>query len=414
VLLPLGDASANPTDAAGLGALAQQVGQEQALWAGPSPALLDVGVKADADSVTATWTFDRPGALIPVAALLAGQGGYPVKLSSEVVRLPGGSPEGPLALAKASQFAITFPIRNIFPCRYVATGEPALPTFTAPFDVKVATEISFLALSSSAPKEILTVAGTGLTSYLSSAVGDLEPFTNQRLPFSMAGDRYDLAAAHALLTQSLSNASNGQDLPNPLLQQVQARVDWYTWRPWIDDEEVSRRGGALASVALALRPRPDDRLSAAMLEAGLSAQRGLDRWKQWRGEIKQLPVHLETMEELRKSVFGSSQDPLFQEVSSPVRYCSAERISIAEKNGKHLLGWFSVSGQPGALELFSPLPLKFGATQNLKSYRIGHSGSIWIVHYAPKDAGACAIEMVLPSGASLPAWSLPVYEETSH
>lgn len=418
VLLPQGDLAAGPTHAAGLGALSTRIAQNQALWSGPAPRLVDLKTEADTQSVTATWTFDRPGALIPVAASLAAFGGYPLKVQSPVARLEGDSPEGPLMLCKTETLKIRFPIREWPACRYLATGPATEAVKGGPLDVPGAVETAFQNLSASLDPSGRTAAGGSLMSYLSSAKMELEPATGQRLPYDASGAGYDLAAAHALLTQAVAASNSSPDLPNPLLSAIQARVDWYTWSPWNIPEDIARRGSALGGLAFAMRPEAEQRLWAGILQAGLSAERGRDLWRHWRGDLAQMPAHLEAMEALRKPLFAldapAAEGSELQLLSSPLRLCSGPPLAIDDRSGKRMLTWTALSSDTSELELESPYALKLGGTQNLQSASLEVHGSRYLVRFKPKDVGACALELVMPPAAPpIPAASPIRYDEAS-
>ena len=63
------------------------------------------------------------------------------------------------------------------------------------------------------------------------------------------------------------------------------------------------------------------------------------------------------------------------------------------------------------MEIDSPIPLKFGASKNLASYRIDRVGTEWLIFFKPKDSGACALELKLPEGVSPFGGNLPRFVE---
>ena len=413
-LLPLGEDNVAPATAAGLGSLTQQVAENSALWTGPGPTLVDTHVADDDSAVTVTWTFDKPGALVPGAALLAGFGGDPLSVTSSIAQLPEPTSQGPVAVTREPKLVIRFPIRPWPGCRYLALGEAAS---TQESGVAGVVDSAFGVLASSADSAALSAAGAELMQFLSSSHGDPEPLTNQNLPYGADGTNYDLAAANALLTQSLSIANGTPDLQNPLLSEVFARVDAYSWMPAKMGDDRARRGAALAAVAFAMREDPNQRLIGAMLQAGLSAERGLDLWRYWRGDITVLPKRLEPLDGFRRNLFvlkgGRVEDQLFDLVTSPVRVCGPLPVSLTNVSGKTMLTWTNLDAKPGELNLSSELAIKFGAAQNLSTYKAEHKGLDWTIRFTPKDAGACALELILPPGAQAPPAGVPPYSESS-
>ena len=80
-----------------------------------------------------------------------------------------------------------------------------------------------------------------------------------------------------------------------------------------------------------------------------------------------------------------------------------------------MLTWMSLDAAPGVLAFSSETALKFGASQNLQSVKVQHQGTNWEVDFTPKAAGACGLEMILPSGGSaIPPVCVPQYAESSH
>ena len=407
VLLPFGLDIQSAATASSLGELAQKVKSEQELWSGHAPTLLGTKITSDSNSITETLTFDRAGALVPRAALVADYGGYPVHVTTNISQLETSGEEGPMAVTREPSLSIRFPLHSWPSCRYLASGALSdLPHGS--LDIAGASELALAALSADFGGEASTSAGASLMAFLSSVHGELEPNTGVHLPYAASGAGYDLAAAHALLTEALAVSNGTPNLQNPLLDEVQARVDPYSWRPWGMDDATWRRASALAAIACEMRPEPEERLQGCILQAGLSAERGLDLWHYWRGDITKLPPHVEVMENLRHSLFVlqgfQTPDPLVSEVFSPLRFCGTGQMTVSQRNGKWFVGWMSLDGKPDDIVLSGPWGLKVGATENLAKYKLASSDGRYRLHVVPTAAGSCALEVILPAGAaSIPA-----------
>lgn len=418
-LLPLGETGADPVNASGLGELTKAIVENQTLWSGAAPSLVDTHLEADSNSLTVTWTFDKAGALVPGAALLAGYGGDSLQITSDIMQLEGSSDDGPIAVTKEPRLSIRFPMRPWPSCRYVALGDVGFSSTPGAVDVPNTVMLAFKDLSCAADSKLLGDSGSGLMSYLASAHGTVEPFSGLHLPYGPDGAGYDLAAAHSLLTQALAVSNGTPNLSNPLLSEVLARVDAYSWRPWNVEDGLWRRASSLASVALAMRPEPKQRLLGAELQAGLSAERGLDLWRHWKGSQTKLPPRLEAMESLRKSLFvlkgAPTPDRLVDMLFSPVRSCGLNPFVCSVQGDRTMLTWMSLDATPGLLAFSSTAALKFGPSQNIQSVKVRHQGTNWEVDFTPKAAGACGLEMILPSGGSaIPPVCVPQYVESSH
>lgn len=416
VLLPLANASASPSNAAGLGALSAKITKLQSLWMGESPKLLSRDIATDQTAVIATWTYDRPGVMVPVAAVLATFGGYNVQILSKIARLEGIDDEGPVELTAEPVFRVRFPIKPFPSCRFLPLGDMPIAGFQSPLNLESAVEAGLLSLGGPVDAKTRADAGASLVGFLSSSAMQTETVTGQRLPYAEAGTGYALTTAHAFLAQALASASGAMETQNPLLSSVQARIDAYTWRPWGVEESESRRALALGALAFAMRSDSESRLYAGMMQAGLSAQRGYGLWRRWRGEVTKLPETLEPMLELRRALFNLSGpaavDDLTAELFSPIRVCTGPSVSAIQKDGRALLTWVALNTNPSEIELSTKLPIRFGAGQNLQAQSVEQHGDSWIVRFTPKDVGACSLELILPPNApSLPAAVAPKYVE---
>lgn len=110
--LPLGFESFGGRDVEGLGRLVRRVRQMEQPWIQPSPRLVNEAIEVTSDAVTVRWTFDRPGALIPPALILAKAGGYPIQTAGEVMGQETWTREGPQAFAPTEILEARLPRRS--------------------------------------------------------------------------------------------------------------------------------------------------------------------------------------------------------------------------------------------------------------------------------------------------------------
>ena len=120
--LPMGIKKISANSAASLGSLAETLRHQESLYAEPAPFVKSLEVQEDRQSVTATWQFDRPGAVIPPAALLSGIGDYPITIQSPTTAIDAPTLDGPLAVCSGKSLTIRFPVRRIPTGRAVAIG----------------------------------------------------------------------------------------------------------------------------------------------------------------------------------------------------------------------------------------------------------------------------------------------------
>ena len=419
VLLPFGLDVRSAVTASSLGELAQKVTADQDLWSGAPPKLLNTKVETDATGITVTWVFDKAGALVPQAALLSGFGGYPLHVTTKISQLETSSEEGPMAITREPNLSIRFPLQAWPKCRYMAFQNGVREMPAAPLDVAGAVKWAFRSLASDFSSDENSVAGQALITFLSHAKGDVEQFTGVRYTYGASGVGYDVTAAHALLTQALSVSNGSPSLQNPLLTETWSRVDSYTWQPWNMDEAIWRRASALGALAFAMRPEAENRLQGAMLQAGLSAERGLDLWHYWRGDITKLPARLEVMENLRRRIFSlqgaAVPDSLVDELFGSIRSCNAQPVTITSAQLNLFLRWKSFDGSPGDLEFIAPKETTFPWKGNLSSMKVTQSGDHFVLHYVPKASGDCFVVVKLVGdGASIPTEDSEPYVEASH
>ena len=112
VVAPLGTQGFSANSAGELGRLVKEVAAEAEVWTEPAPQLLGVQVSDEPTAVTATWTFDRPGALVPTPITLAPYGAYPLKLQSRTRRI-GADSDGPIVVSEDATLTVRMPVRRV-------------------------------------------------------------------------------------------------------------------------------------------------------------------------------------------------------------------------------------------------------------------------------------------------------------
>jgi hypothetical protein len=421
ILAPLGNRPFPTVNAGDLGRLAAQVKTEERLWTQPAPQLTGMKLEEDLTSVTATWTFDRPGALVPPPVFLAALGGYQVRLQSKTRRLGIVTEEGPVEVTEGPELKVRFVVRRIPAGRGLGVGEPTVePIATAsPLDVPSVVELALANLQATRDHQVTRAAESTLTEYLNLAEYQEEPLTGLLLPYQPTGEGLDLAAAHALLLQTTISTSRPSSDENALLTSLVWRRDWYTWSFLCRDSVSARRAAALAAVVGALCPEPERRLDAAMLQAGIAAQRGLEIWRR----RNNLPVRqeswIEPLEDLRWEIFNLQPErPLSgfgRLLMSDLRLYGEESGTLIEREGKLYLQWEAMNVAPVTLTLASGFPIQAQAGQNLTGLDVAQALGFVQLRATPTQAGICEIELTMPEWvAALPRWlPAPRYSEES-
>lgn len=355
--LPLGTAPRPTPSAASMGQLVKDVEPIVEHFSRPAPNLLRLRVVGDMQAVTATWTYDQPLAVAPIAARFAESGGYPIGIDSPLIGTRIQTEEGPCDLVKGTELRIRFPIRRIPTGRALVKGGSAAALGTvSPFDVPSLVELSFENLLGYRDVQTLKTAEDCLTEFLGQAAFKTEPWTGQQLPYEKEGRALDLIAAQGLLCEVMTTVRRGETEPNALLTSLQWRTDWTTWQLNSVDPKVNRRAGAIVAFSGAFSPSPEKRLAAAMLQAGLSAERGLQAWKVRQGLLKTEEPLWETLLELRQAVFGLriAQGPAsdwFKSILGPLRVYGEPAVLYREEDKKGLLEWLSPEPKPNSWTL---------------------------------------------------------------
>ena len=391
--LPFGNRGFATNTAATLGRATAVARENAPLWSAAPPELKEFTVAGNANGVTATWIFDRPGIVVPTAFDLAPAGGYPLSIRSPFRRLAmplgesGERTQTSTVITEGAELSVRFPARELMLGRALGVGV-AMP-------VPVPSGFADVGGIARHALDLLTAGRTPGApdldpAYYESAPSATEPLTGQKLLFEADGRGLDLAAAQALLARCRATADGVYAPPEPQLVSLVWRRDWRTMGFFGVEPGVARRAGALAALAGAFSPDPARRLEGALFEAGLAAGRtranllALDA-----GTAR--PVLAEPFDGLRNSVFArvGRGDPFWTLLASPVRvvgspsFRSPDGVTVAwEADGEFVLG--------SNADLEAPLVREDGG------YRFAGTGSA-------RFAGITG----LPPVVAVPAWDEP-------
>ena len=413
VCLPLGARETELSTAAQLGQAVDVIERDEAFWTQKNPTLLDFRIRSDADGVTAVWTFDRPGALVPVAALLSRAGGYPIQILSGIRETSAELWDGVIAYTTEPKLAITFPVRRVPTGRSLTIGAKD-PLEIEGDDIPALVELALSNLVASTSAGLAGDIDDRLNRYRSAAVYTREPNTGQRHPFAADGAGFDEFAARALLWQSQLHARGEPSAKNEWLRSASSRIDWSTWMPWTSDQVVSRRAAALLAIAGALCQEPERRLMGAMLQAGLCSQRGLRLYRQRRG-YPALPFDLvEPMYSLRAGLYLMGPNAFVRSLVSEVRVLSDTPLSAVLEDGGVAIRWIPSSLRQQELRFLIGRPVSARPIVNLSSLVAFESLGELTLTYRPVSLSECSAALLSPGWVSpLPsAQRIPRYSES--
>ena len=420
VIQPLGTSEVAANSAASLGQLNQRVFENVTIWTQPAPILQNLEVKGDATSVEATWTFDRPGAIVPLGAALASVGGYPVRIQSKIRRLSDWNEEGPIAVCEEPTLKIRFPIRRIPLGRSLTLGKREIAPIgtVSPIDIPSVVELALENLLADRDLPTYQAADDTFTNYLNEAVYTQEPITQQSLPYTDKGVGIDLAACHALLMQAISIGRQASSEANSLLTSVAWRRDAYSWQLAVPDPAIRRRAEALAAIAGVLCSEPERSLEAAMFEAGLAAERGLATLRSRKANQPE-PTFSEPLDDLRQFAFfrdtrQADESAFGKALLSEIRVFGDASLYLL-RVGEAITGqWTATDVNAHQIILASAYPIDF-ELGNMKTLEIERALGLTQVRYVAYQPGPCFANLRrpewakdLPESAKVPRYSEPL------
>jgi hypothetical protein len=252
-----------------------------------------------------------------------------------------------------------------------------------------------------------------LAEYLGQATYTEEPITRQKLPFDGAGSDIDLAAAQAFLMQALSTTAKPASEANSLLTSLAWVQDASSWLPKVNDREKARRAAALAALAGALCPEPDRRLTAALFQAGLAAERGQSIWQRRAGFAKTDKDFLEPLVGIRRGLFGltwpvAESSEFASNLLGPLRLFSDAPVLLTKREDQWLLQWPTLEAKPSSILLAGAYPVEVEPLRNLVKFDTANVLGLLEMRYTPELAGTCEVAVKLPNWAMAPPNAVPV------
>ncbi len=423
VALPQGIQPFATNDVSQLGTLAKAVKDYESFWNQTSPVLSGVSVKQDDQALTAVWSFDKPGAVVPMGALLSNLGGYSPVITSITRRVEAPTDEGPLSFCVDSKLVIRFPLREIPNGRSLTIG-PAksdAPPAVSPFDIPSLVGLALTNLTATGSDVAYSSADGILTDYLVGSKYEQEPVTGQKLPFEADGKGLDVAAAQALLAQALQLSRGVKSEPNAVLTSVLWLQDGLNWSLWCPDPTIGRRATALTAVACALSQDPSIRLQGAMLQAGLAAERGLGIWRlERRWDARPKPL-IEPLQPLRSGLFfldpdRDGEDPFVLSLLSPIRLFKGPGLEAKMDATSVNVTWQHRRNPAEPLIFYSKFPLRFTPVKNLGLLVPTVAGGATTLTYEPELRGTCELSIKIPPSVKVLPATVPVpgYSEPAH
>lgn len=319
--LPNGLAPASGSGVADLGRQVGHIASQEGFWTQPAPVCTSFSASRAPGGIVATWRFDRPGALVPPVIAKARAAGFAIEVRSRSESLGVQDREGKLVRCLAPILSVFFPATAPMQGRALTWADRPIRARTplSPFDAPSVFEVAAANLFAARDTQCFQLADGALADFLVGAPQTVEPVTRVALPFMLEPGALDLAAAQALLMQSLQNAAFDGS-PNAILDSILAAMDAWSWRIAAPIPSSSF-AGSVSALAAWLHPDPQAQAFGAMLYAGMVAE----------------GVASGTLRGVLASAFSSRPtDPFVVALTSPVRIASSHCVLAAPAP----LGWF--------------------------------------------------------------------------
>lgn len=406
VALPYGTMPVSTESISKLGAISALMKRHDRAWWQKSPELDSVTSTQDATSCTVSWTFDQPFAVVPSPVILAPIAGYRVSAQTPLTRLDGFTEEGPLAYCVGNVLTVRFPVRRIGTGRALAVGTPKDESLASvsPFDAKSVAELALHNLMGRRDRVVRSAVADALGAYLADSSAQPEPHTGQPLLYQADGTGLDLVGAAALLSQSKESAESAEPPTNPFLVSLGLRRDWASWSILGVSREKARRAASCAAIASLLTESSVD--EAAVWEAGLAGERGLNIFLRRKGRIAEEAVLAEPLRPVRQSAFftasGQSVPPL---PFSPIRLYGDRAMRITGSSPSYRFAW-NAAAENFSFVLSGPI-VDAVPEQNVESTRVTRFAGIAVIDCVSRAEGEAAITVTVEEGIGLPkmeAW----------
>lgn len=345
VRLPFGKRSVATASAADFGKLVAELRGMLPLLTADAPKPVSSGVTPVPDGYELSVTFDSIGSVVPPAAVAAEAIGLAKVLTPVIENGPVGMP---LCATTELRIFLRAP-GSISPGAPVVIGAIRADT-TSPEDRLLA----YIAGNAT----LADTASLGRQQPLVPMI--TEPFTKTGMPLAPDGSgsyRASLRGAELI----------SQGMAAPFLDAVFAGVDWVTWQPPGTTPQERADTAAALAIAGPYCQSMDNRVLAAMANAGITAPTGFD--------------------EVRNALYGASpKPPWLSALASPVRIMTPGTI------GESTAAGIKVSGRAESIESFdlalsSDQPLEIVGKTNVTRLMTIGADTQTVIRVWPKTSG---------------------------
>ncbi len=414
ICLPFGLDASTSNDVASLGKLAGEIKGHEDVWTRPAPVLQSTSYQADDKGVKVVWRFDKPGAIVPPAAILAKAAGYAVELTSPVLDIGHGTEEGPLVFSQSAEFSMHLPVRAVPMGRSIVQGRLEFkPASVSPLPTSDTVELALASLVGCRSDASATAASRALEEFFSKTAMALEPQSPGRLTYAGDGGGMESTAASALLLQATSTGMPTERRTPALLTSLLLRFDPMDWRLWVDGTARSR-ADAIAGLAAALDGDWATRAAGAMLHAGLAARQVLGRYLKGHGYPGASDTLPDPCGDFSGDLFSvdAPKGAFFRSLLSDVRILSSQELTVTGPPERLELAWPYHRGDEKELILMVGTGSRLIPGPNLGRSAISEVQGVVKLRFEPKGDGICSATLIrsgrpapLPGAAPVPKYS---------
>lgn len=402
VVLPLGLTAASGNDVTTLGELAKRV-QEQLPWLSHlAPTLVSKAEQAGQGTVSVTWRFDGPGAVVNPTLVFARAGGYGLEFLTPVHDSGSATEDGPLVYVNGQTLKVSLPVGQVPQGRAVTLGQHADRKWniTMPPTIAQCYDLALECLLGGRS------AGTATLATHISAELSLRPGTD-----AATGTPIDEAAAYALV--DVAALGEPRTEASRYLMAVTRRQSERTFMVEDPDPVRARRASALGCVALLLERDVSSVTRAALMQAGLSAAIAKASFQRKRGlPVTEVPA-VEPLWPVRRAFFWPSAEnvkrsPVAGMLMSPLRILGPEPVEIAATDSEATVSWTGSLSGPSTLSLICART--FGVRQGMGQApgSVSHTGDTLQLRGLTDKTHKSAVRIVAPSLiAALPLFTVP-------
>jgi hypothetical protein len=265
-----------------------------------------------------------------------------------------------LAYTNEAQLTLEFPLQSMPLGKGLCLDPPpeVAPKERQWLSAGSVAELAMELMSVASPASLDRDADKVRVKFVQEIPSGTEPNTGQSLPYSPDGGFMDLLAAHGMLAEVAAIGESKPGSTAPFLLQTRLKRDWLSWLPVAEDHDVERRAATFAAIGCFLRREPEWRITGALFQAGLAADRGLAQWRTSKGFQAKTPRLLEVLDGLRNGLYSRNSKGIAANWLSPVRIFGVNEVSAEQSTEGLAVSWRPDGGSSSSWSLIAPFGMQ--------------------------------------------------------